>query len=30
MVCGLRPATLKSWTGAMLELTFGNGVELRD
>lgn len=26
-VCDLRPATLKSWTGAMLELTFGNGVE---
>ena len=27
MVCGLRPATLKSWTGAMVELTFGSGVE---
>lgn len=27
MVCDLRPATPKSWTGAMLELTFGNGVE---
>jgi hypothetical protein len=26
-VCDLRPVALKSWTGAMLELTFGNGVE---
>lgn len=27
VVCDLRPVTLKSWTGAMLELTFGNSVE---
>jgi hypothetical protein len=27
MVCGLRPATLKSWTGAMVELTFGNSAD---
>jgi hypothetical protein len=27
MVCGLRAANLKPWTGAMLELTFGSGVE---
>ena len=26
-VCDLRAANPKSWTGAMLELTFGNGVE---
>jgi hypothetical protein len=26
-VCTLRPATLRSWTGAMVELTFGNGTE---
>jgi hypothetical protein len=26
-VCTLRPATLRSWTGAMVELTFGNGAE---
>lgn len=25
--CTLRPATLRSWTGAMVELTFGNGTE---
>ena len=25
--CSLRPATLRSWTGAMVELTFGNGGE---
>lgn len=25
--CTLRPATLRSWTGAMVELTFGNGNE---
>ena len=27
MSCTLRPATLRSWTGAMVELTFGNGTE---
>jgi hypothetical protein len=27
VVCGLRAANLKSWTGAMVELTFGSGVE---
>jgi hypothetical protein len=27
MACSLRPATLRSWTGAMVELTFGNGNE---
>jgi len=27
VVCGLRPATLKSWTGAMVELTFGSAGE---
>ncbi len=26
-VCTLRPATPRSWTGAMVELTFGNGAE---
>ena len=25
--CDLRPISLKSWTGAMVELTFGNTVE---
>ena len=25
--CTLRPAILRSWTGAMVELTFGNGAE---
>ncbi len=25
--CTLRPATLRSWTGAMVELTFGNGTK---
>lgn len=26
-VCGLQATAIKAWTGAMLELTFGSGVE---